>query len=896
MKRKFNKIWILAVASLMTFTVSCNDPENSSTSSDDENEVVEAKLGRFFRTESHLDTIYTIRAKNMSSQEHIMITSLQGIVAQKNAAIYVIEDTDDEKWLDNIKTNEDISTFEIDNPWDLVLLFAPYLNNNQYVLFNYVGESGILYTDQSINYATTVAGVERYLMIPKTLEKKAKEFGLTLGEDVTTEKWNTQYVFETYKDKLNKTYLIHQGPLKTQLRDYAIAGKALCYYSDYDDGSSDETKANILSWAESNAPILGWTENEINFVSANSLMSKITVAADWAANLSFHSSLEQDFSIKQSKYQKEDVKAEQGKHYLAIVMSDGDNVQWMTNSFASSNLYYGSPYRGDFKMTWTTSPSLYDLAPNILSYLYDNSTVNNEFIAGPSGLGYINAAEYNKDAIKDYAAYTAGYLEATDIGVVNFLDNYIDEEAYDEFAKHDQVKGGLVSVGNYYLEGEGGVYWSNDKPFVTVRETLWRSDADTVHNKYYGYTERVAQRINQYSTDPTKIEGYTVLVAHAWSVGSMEYLSRFVEQLDDHVELVTASELIDLVSENVTHENVDTLDDITKADLNNNLCPISTEQYRLSDFNTLEALPERKFVFSSKDIADKWNYNCGGLEYDFAGWSDNKIKLDGSDLEDRIDAFPNSWMYAKFDLNDEDKYLQIKVNGGDNADTNYRVRILYEDNGKLVSEVLDSQDYDTDLNEYGYYLLGATSPSTFNYDITKFANKTVMISIEQDDSGEGSGEIVNVNKVCLVSNTDGISQLSYWNDAQLVDEWIGKGKVVYHNNDKEGICLENFGEPASISCKVVVPTDATTFVISARKFIRTGNKQDKNAKVVVKVNGKVINEINDIEENGYVSVTLNTHRTFIYDFSEYAGQVVTVEIVNIEGEHACFDKVYFTSL
>ena len=739
---------------ILTFAfgiVGCKD--NDDDKDGEKTELLEAKTGLYYRVPKHADTVYTIHSKKMTAQEYVLVASVQGIVAQKQASIYIIEDADDEMWFEQIVNTYELNVVDFNNPWDLVTIFKSYIKDSKYVLYNHVKEAGVSYTDLSINYATTVAGVENYLMVSKSIEHEAIERGFTLGLDTTSYEWDTEYVFNTYKDKLTNKYLVHQEPSKGQLRDYAIAGKALCYYADYYDGNS-EIGSTIASWASVNAPILGWTQNEINFVSANSLLSKVTLAADWAANLSFYSSLETEAEYQQNI--SKNVTADSGKHYVAIVMSDGDNLQWMTNSFATSELYYGSKKRGDFKMTWTTTPSLYDLAPNILDYLYDTKTENDEFIAGPSGAGYVNVTEYQESSIPEYAAYVAGYLEKTDMEVVNFLDNYIDEEKYAAFAAYDQVKGGILSVGDYYLEGAGGVYWQNDKPFICVRDTLWRAEGAENHNSYYGYVERVAQRINEYSTDPASIEGYTVVLAHAWSIGSMDYLSRFVDALGDHVELVTASELVDLVTKNVEHKNVEELDDIKPEDLKDRLVPISTEQYSVADFQSIQVSTKKKFLFTSEEELTYWTFNCGGLQYDFAGYMDGKVKLDGSDLEDLLDYFPNSWMYSKFHINEDDNLLEIKVNSGDNANTNYRLRVLYMQNGSLVSNILDSESYDLELDEYGYYLLSESSPSTFVYDLTPYKGKDILISIEQDDSGEGSGEIVNVNKFAIVKEVNGV--------------------------------------------------------------------------------------------------------------------------------------------
>ncbi len=302
----------------------------------------------------------------MTGKEMTAVSSLQGILAQDRAAVYIegsLGSSAEKLAAASVKHGFEVEY--VADAWELVNKFKSEIGG-KYVLYNDVGDRDVSERDLSINYAAVVSAVEHYVMVAKSDEQAAIDAGLTLGEDAT--KLNTRAVFDTYKDRLNKNVLIHQEPSNRYLRDYAIASKAMCFYSDYYDGDSS-VKTDILAWADDNAPILGWTDNEINFVSSNSVMSKVTVAADWASNLSFYSA-ETSFDLTQENYEQREITPQSNKHYVAIVMSDGDNVQWQTRGFATDSKYFGSQYRGEFPMTWTTAPSLYDLAPSTLDGLY----------------------------------------------------------------------------------------------------------------------------------------------------------------------------------------------------------------------------------------------------------------------------------------------------------------------------------------------------------------------------------------------------------------------------------------------------------------------------------------------------------------------------------------------
>lgn len=855
--------------------------------------TVTGKTGLYFKSQNYADTVYTIASDSMSSKEQNMIVSLQGILAQDKSAIYIIDSQNknlSQELLEDCRKQYGFAVKSVNGPWELVQKFASSVNN-KYVLYNDCSDSGVSASDLTINYAAVIAGVDHYLPIAQTEKAKAESLGLKKGDDATS--YTTRSIFNKYKDKLNKSYLIHQAPNQPQLRDYGIAGKAMCFYSDCYDGDAN-VKSDILQWANKNAPILGWTQNEVNFVSANSLLSKVTVAADWAYNLSFYSASVYD-TLQQSNYKQEEVTPQKGKHYVAIVMSDGDNVQWMTKDFSTSEKYFGSSYRGKFKMTWTTSPALYDLAPDLLNKLYGMSTSSDEFIAGPSGVGYVNATEYNRDSLNDYAAYTAGYMKATDMHYVNLLDNYTDASALDAFSKYDTIKGGIWSVGDYYLEGGGGIYWSNDKPFVTVRETLWRDKGNDAHNEYYGYAERVAQRINGYTKDYTKAEGYTVVLAHAWSIGSMDYINRFVNSLDSNVQVVTVGEMLDMISKNVKHKNVTKLNDIPYDYYKNSLAPISSEQYNWKDIKDTPTTVNRDFSFDSKTNLGGWVLKSGGLQYDKAEWISSSsngspgIILDGSDLGDDLDPLPNSWMYNKFTFSsdkDKDNYLTLNVTGGgSNVDTNMRVRALYYENGKMVSVVLKSDDYNKALNSFNYYLLDGKSPGKFTYDISALKGKTVILSLEQDDSGQGSGEMIYVSRIQITGKTISQGNLTKWNADNLYMYWTKSGSVV---RLPEGVSLEASSGASQIS-KTIKVTDATKYIkFYVRMFIRQDHP-DTPPVLQCKINGTVIRAM--LAESDTVSVQTDQYRCIAYDLSAYVGKTVTVEFSSSAGQHAAIGFV-----
>ena len=841
-----------------------------------------------YRPNGFADTVYVIRASDMSDAEYAMVQSMQGILAQDKATIF-IEDLDGEGesgqskvWLDEAVRDQGIRTEYVTDPWTIVEQFADALQEKKYVLYDSVETSGNMF-NLSVNHAATVAGVERFLMIDSSLEQAARSRGFVLGKDVRT--LTTRDILDAYKNELDSSFLIHQNPGRRELRDYGIAGKALCYYGDFE--TDTRIVQSILEWADENAPIYGWTESETNFVNTASLMSKVVVAADWCSNLSFYAALPRDGVIEQSHSEQRKIRGEAGKHYVAIVMSDGDNIQWLQRNFFSNKQYFASPHRGEFKMTWGISPTLYDISPNVMQKAYALSTANDEFIAGPGGFGYVNIADYNPSSLESYAALTSSYMKKSDLQYVNLIDAHVNAQALKAFGKQNAISGGVWSVGDKYVEEQGGVYWANDKPFITARETLWRVTGSESDNRYYGFNERVAQRINAYKTDYTCIEGYTVVVAHAWSIGMMDSIARFVEMLDDHVELVSVGEMVEMVKEYVPHKDVAVLNDATLSDFENNLAPIGSEQLI---WNSVRDLPETEntvFTFTSENDIGGFVLDCGGLEYDKAVFSNEyggSILLEGSDIGDTLDPLPNAWMYRMLRLPQDAKYLSIRALPGDN--TYFRIRFLYEEDGELKKVVLQD-GFGGEVDAHGYHLL--QSAGTFYFDVSAYAGKKVLLTLEQDDNGEGSGEMVYVKKIAF---TDEISESesSYpnWDGYAILTEWAHSGTV---ENHREGFCLTAKDGPSSISYTFTVTPQTAWVKFYVRMFVRVDQAPDIAPTLQCKVGENVISALDSSADTVTLPGNSDNYYCLAYDLSAYIGQEVTVTFYSLSGEHATIGRI-----
>ncbi len=495
--------------------------------------------------------IYVINRGDLSDAEYTVASSLQGICAQREARIY-IEDGENIVFLEQyLKENKGISVQRVADLWTLVRENRDALTDGGCVLFR-MG-------DNTINSAFTIAGMERWLAVPEELAGQAEAIGLEIKQDLTKPDGalTQEQVFEKYQDRLNKNLLVHQSPELVTLRDYAVAAGAFCFYTNEDDRAQVKFREQVFEWANENAIAFGWSADELGYVKQASGSAIAVIPSDHCSNLSLLSSLKLREPIHQ-KNSPEQVTAQEGKHYIALVMSDGDNAQWYETTVPFRDHYYDRVQTaGDYKLSWTAPPMLYRLAPTVLQYVYNMATDRDRFVCGVSGLGYINPTRYPEAALEHFAAGTVQAMRQADLQVVTILDNSTSTHklgrALEAYAVQESLSGGLMQIEDKYEALDGKMVISGGKPFVSVKKSFWFTSENQEEKISREWIEDFAQELNALPCDIRSEEGYSYINIHPWST-SIEDLNLLVSLLDDHIEIVYAEELLAMIAENVIQD------------------------------------------------------------------------------------------------------------------------------------------------------------------------------------------------------------------------------------------------------------------------------------------------------------------------------------------------------
>lgn len=287
--------------------------------------------------------------------------------------------------------------------------------------------------DATVNLATTLAGLEDALIVSpelaKILQDRPHRFKVIQDfNGMFTDKYTAyDYAYKKLLPRCTKRMIIGLAPgaHHAHLRDLAVATKAMVVWFDPNhidpeirakqkNGRDEEFINKFLK--EYNAMstyYLGWWPDEGAGIYKSSKYGIPTIPADFFENMTVYASLPKELSIPS-------VPAKpklENKFYLALVFSDGDNLQYCEHALKTSDNLWSSKLRGTFPMNWTMSPPLLDAAPQMLNYYYKTASDNDCIVSGPSGLGYTDPQYWSKEPFERYVQLTDHYFRRTGFNI-----------------------------------------------------------------------------------------------------------------------------------------------------------------------------------------------------------------------------------------------------------------------------------------------------------------------------------------------------------------------------------------------------------------------------------------------------------------------------------------------
>ncbi len=474
------------------------------------------------------DKLFVINDGNFSVSQRITIGTLQGILAQTKPQIYRVATEGYLTWVNDLKDNYNVN---VDNSLDsnfegLLTEFKDKIDG--YILSNSEAPS--------IHVAISLAGLIKGIVVLPEDEAVVKSLDIPLLEDTRDKDMN--WLLDNYSDFNMNTVCYQKADKATHLGDYAAFGKSLFFFDDI----NSELTNRIFSLMEPNSALLGWGDDEFKLVETASRNSIFVNPADWGLNISTLSNFEKEtkqLSHNNSPEVVEDV------HTVCFLVSDGDNIIWLLNDFATNPKWFGSPNRDKVKIGWSMSPAMSELAPTVLNYFYsqaDQSDIGRDyFIASSSGQGYMYPDLYG--SLNSYTTQLNEYLAKSDLNILNIIGNSMDDEYLIPYLNQSNIDALFYYYFSDYAGGKGEIKWISGKPVITGRYKLWDG---------FDTPSSIATKLNNLSTDINSADGYSLIPVHIWSNG-VDEIVECAELLDENVRVVTPDEFVALIKQNVQH-------------------------------------------------------------------------------------------------------------------------------------------------------------------------------------------------------------------------------------------------------------------------------------------------------------------------------------------------------
>jgi hypothetical protein len=473
-----------------------------------------------------------------TADQNVMMASLEGIVNRTTDGEMMLSPNNNILpnpvfWLNELKAQypQVQEVFE-SSPTFFINRYRSLLNG--YVLYDRSVNTN------SINIATSIAGITNALVVDPATLSYATAAGLPEIADARNMTYSQ--VYAQYGSRFNRNMLFYQDPsFNEPLRDYSIMEHGFMFYADptaltpY--AAEQNHQGQILGWGPSEYDLFRQgSQNNQQVSGANYLWSE-SATAKWRVPL-----------LKQKYHTPINIPTEVGKHYVAFVMTDGDNIQVLTGGWATDPRWFGSPYRGNFNMTWELTSSLAEVNPVAFNYYYQQAAYgsNNDCFVSPGGEGMTFPSEYPD--IIGLADSISQSLQTADQKVLVVLDPNYDTNALYRILDEPNVMGIMFKTyGDYYKGRNGALDWHDGKPILSVKYALW-DGADTALS--------IANELNA----DTNRDGlhdaasYTIVVVHAWSTlgptgtgtgNPMSNIEQLVQWLDPaKVKVVTLEELM----------------------------------------------------------------------------------------------------------------------------------------------------------------------------------------------------------------------------------------------------------------------------------------------------------------------------------------------------------------
>lgn len=509
-----------------------------------------------FQPPTHLD-VFDIFGASLDIQ--LTITTLVGLVNRPQPRIYLVMGGDDEFWRNEVFMHIPQAVSPMTGNDALAPLLQQYSDTIQGMIMYDPG----LY--DSINIATMLAAQRNAIAVsPEQASSIASIHTFPVLVDLRTYGWRSRaqaYDWALHNLRVNCSSRLVAGldPQNMNLRPFLVATRTFIYFldsrgylPDFNDDLTSERHllTEILATFPADTTHLGWFLDESSGVALTSKAAIPVLATDNFTNLEVWTAVQSLTDATRQNPVHTVNTVEDAKIYVSFTISDGDNLQYCQHHM--KNIWRDAA-RGDVPIGWTIAPELRQLLPLLADYYLDSATANDEFIAAPSGAGYMFPSHWPEEQLTAFLQKTGERMQDMSISLIEVLDTqFVESSGIPILSK-------LMPTGMIFFdEGRQQQYVQELRPFGLQGilsgagrcHSTWKLIDGIPFYQNLGLAGSVKQTIRMIrraiasnSQRPLFLNVYIL----AWSMNP-SLLKQVVQQLGEQCEIVLPSALMAMVS------------------------------------------------------------------------------------------------------------------------------------------------------------------------------------------------------------------------------------------------------------------------------------------------------------------------------------------------------------
>ena len=406
--------------------------------------------------------------------------------------------------------------------WDLAERFKQKGIYKGYILYRFDTSEGRLWRerpncDESVNVATTLAGLMDAILIDESQEKQAQRLGLAKLFDARGK--DMAWCFDKYHEQLSRSILLTGEPKWANNRAMTIAQRGAAVWG------IGETTNKAAEWVNPPAPATGWNAgDEFKQTDLLSEYGQFQGASTSAWNLEILSAGTDKAAVPKIKsLDPRTIDWNDKRHLASFMMSDGDNLSWLMKGFFSEP-YWDNPANGKFPFGWEACLChLAQLCPEALQRLARTQPEGTTLIEPAGGYAYADLLAHKRpnrpEVLARLGRLISAQLAKTGGRVMRLICKDVlsedAKEAFEIYAREIEPLAGIVVIQySPYEGGHGRVFWVKNRkgieiPVVTLTHSIWN------HARWPtgGTPAKVARMINE-STEHAR---FSFVSVHAWS-------------------------------------------------------------------------------------------------------------------------------------------------------------------------------------------------------------------------------------------------------------------------------------------------------------------------------------------------------------------------------------------